>query len=188
VHSVFPAVPTAKLKGFAQKWARPFYFYMTNRVLEALNIVVRVCALGEYDSNVIGMAAEIIAEDMFGMTKTPRGTRHIDGTWMKDGLNQTIQVKAWSEARVTKYKNGTFLRLKETALPDELLVLLIYSSMPGYEIIYKGSPKDVGYVETSKLTRAIRFDTMKSREEISEILERLQKFRVSKGDKFNSEG
>src|SRR5687767_209084 len=113
---------------------------MSNRVEEILDIVCRTCALGEYNHNIIGMAAEVIAEDVFGMTKVPRGSRDIDGTWMKDEQNRTVQVKAWSESRVKRYKNGTFLRLKEANLPDDLLVLLIKSSQPGYEIIYNGPP------------------------------------------------
>jgi hypothetical protein len=143
---------------------------MSERVNEILKIVCRTCALGEYNHNIIGMAAEIIAEDVFGMVKTPRGSRDIDGTWMKDERNRTVQVKAWSEGRIKRYKNGTFLRLKEASLPDDLLLLLIYSSRPAYEIIYNGPPENVGYVEPNGLTRAIRFDTMKTRDDIAAIL------------------
>ena len=146
---------------------------MFDRVSEVLDIVCRVCVLGEYDSNVIGMAAEVIAEDVFGMTKVPRGTRDIDGAWMRNGSNRTVQVKAWSEARIRKYKNGTFLRLKEKALPDDLLVLLIYSSKPEYEIIYNGPPHDIGKFEPLLGTRAIRFDVMRTKEEIASILSAL---------------
>lgn len=141
------------------------------RVKEALEIVNRVCSLGEYDSNVIGMAAEIIAEDVFGMQKVSRGSKDIDGFWVKDGVNRSVQVKAWSERRVVRYKHGTFLRLKEQSLPDDLLLLLIYSSTPGYEVLYNGPANLVGYVE-SRGTRAIRLDVVRTGDEITQILDR----------------
>lgn len=143
---------------------------MKERVAEALDIVVRCSRLGEYDSNVIGMAAEIIAEEDFEMTKTPRGSRDVDGLLFLDGNEQTVQVKAWSESRIKRYRHGTFLRLNETALPDVLLCLLIYCSKPGYEVLYNGSPSMVGYVERTRPTRAIRFDSMLERDKIDLIL------------------
>jgi hypothetical protein len=45
-----------------------------SRVTEALDIVKRAKALGDYDSNVIGMAAEIIAEVQYicdGIIRNP---------------------------------------------------------------------------------------------------------------------
>jgi hypothetical protein len=144
-----------------------------DRVIEILDIVQRVAALGNYDSNTIGMAAEIIAEDVFGMQKVMRGTRDIDGFWMVDDLRKTVQVKAWSEARVKRYKSSTFLRLKVGSEPDKLLVLLVRNSRAGYDVLYDGSPLDVGYVEKSGLTRAIPFRAMKSIAEIKQILDDL---------------
>lgn len=144
-----------------------------NRVDEALDIVVRAAKLGEYDSNVIGMAAEVIAEVEFGMTKAPRGSRDVDGTWFVDGREHKVQVKAWSEARVRKYRQFTYFRLKEAALPDILLCLLIYCSRPGYEIIYNGPPSAVGYVEKNGRDRVIRFSHMKSLEDVTSVLRRL---------------
>jgi hypothetical protein len=144
-----------------------------NRIDEALDIVVRIATLGEYDSNVIGMAAEVIAEDEFGMTKALRGSRDVDGTWFVDGCHQKVQVKAWSEARVKKYRQFTYLRLKEDALPDVLLCILIYCSKPGYEIIYKGPPSAVGYVEKNGRSRVIRFSHMKTTEEVGSVLRSL---------------
>ncbi len=144
-----------------------------NRVTEALDIVVRVAALGDYDSNVIGMAAEIIAEDIFGMTKASRGKKDIDGLWKTGEETRTVQVKAWSEARVKKYRAGTFLRVKEVSASDDLLVLLIYCSKPDYAVLYHGPTKAVGYIEPSGASRAIRFDTMKTRDEVQQILNTL---------------
>ncbi len=143
---------------------------MKDRISEALDIVVRSSRLGEYDCNVIGMAAEIIAEDEFGMTKTPRGRRDVDGSWFADGRDHTVQVKAWSEGRVKRYRQFTYLRLKEDALPDVLLCILVYSSKPGYKILYNGSPLEVGYVEKNGRSRVIRFDHMMPREEAASVL------------------
>jgi hypothetical protein len=163
-----------------------------SRVSEALEIVVRACALGEYDTNVIGMAAEIIAEDDFGMSKVARGTRDVDGSWMKDGLNRTVQVKAWSERRIRRYKRGTFLTLREVSLPDDLLLLLIYSSKPGYEILYNGPASNVGLVD-SRGIRVIKFSAVKTSEEIDQILGRFEptiisQRRVSFGVSSNTQG
>jgi len=143
-----------------------------NRLDEALDIVVRAARLGEYDSNVIGMAAEVIAEVEFCMTKAPRGSRDFDGTWFIDGHQQKVQVKAWSEARVRKYKQFTYFRLRETALPDVLLCILIYGSKPGYEIIYNGPPSAIGYVDKNGRDRVIRFAHMKSPEDVAAVLRR----------------
>lgn len=143
---------------------------MTNRVAEALDIVRRVCALGEYDSNVIGMAAEIIAEDVFGMKRTPRGSKAIDGSWWCGESERTVQVKAWSEARVKRYREGTFFRVEENGAPDELLVLLVYSSKIGYEVLYRGPTNSIGRLEKGGLKRVIRLDSMKSSDEIARLL------------------
>ena len=143
------------------------------RVEEALDIVVRAARLGEYDSNVIGMAAEVIAEVEFGMTKSPRGSRDVDGTWFIDGRQYTVQVKGWSEARVKRYKQFTYFRLKEQYLPDVLLCILVYCTKPCYEILYNGSPRAIGYVEKNGRERVIRFADMKSPEEVVAVLRRL---------------
>jgi hypothetical protein len=143
---------------------------MESRVKEALEIVVRVARLGNYDSNVIGMAAEVIAEEEFGMIKTPRGRRHVDGTWFKDDREHTVQVKAWSEDRIRKYREFTYFRLKENALPDVLLCVLIYCSKPDYKIIYNGPPSSVGYVEKNGRDRVVRFGHMMSAEQIDSLL------------------
>lgn len=148
---------------------------MTNRVQEALDIVCRVARLGAYDTNVIGMAAEIIAEDMFGLRKTARGTRDIDGTWMSGGKEKRVQVKAWSEERVKRYGRGAFFQIPEGPHgPDELLVLLICSSQPRYEILYQGPAREVGRVEENGHTRAVRLDSMKTQQEIDTLLKKLR--------------
>lgn len=147
-----------------------------NRVSEILDIVVRVFKLGEYDSNVIGMAGEIIAEDVFGMRKTSRGKKAVDGYWKCGDQERTVQVKAWSESRVKKYKDKTFFRINGSMPPDELLVLLIYSSHAGYEVLYKGPTNAVGYIGVSKKygeCRVVRFGAIRSRAEIQQLLAKL---------------
>lgn len=141
-----------------------------NRILKALEMVVGAAELGQYDSNVIGMAAEIIAEEEFGMIKAPRGSRDVDGNWFKDGRDQTVQVKAWSEERLKKYRQFTYFRLRETSLPDVLLCILVYSSKRGYEVIYNGSPSEIGYVEKNGRDRVIRFAHMRDPEAVASIL------------------
>ena len=137
---------------------------MPDRVSEVLDIVVRACALGDYDSNVVGMAAEIIAEDVFGMIKVRRGTKDIDGVWNAKSGGRTVQVKAWSEARLNRYGQGTFFRIPEASAPDDLLVLLIYGSRAGYEILYKGPTKDVGSVreEQSGVNRIVSLEALRT--------------------------
>jgi hypothetical protein len=50
-----------------------------SRIAKALEIVKLAKQLGDYDCNVIGMAAEIIAEEEFGMSKAATGMKTIDG-------------------------------------------------------------------------------------------------------------
>jgi hypothetical protein len=127
------------------------------RVAKVLEIVRLVTELGEYDSNVIGMAAEIIAEEDFGMTKVHRGKKGIDGRWIYEGSDRTVQVKAWSEARVRRYKASSFLRINDAGVVDDLLVLLIHSSEPKYQVLYKGPITSVGYREEKWARRVIQF-------------------------------
>jgi hypothetical protein len=147
-----------------------------DRVSEVLDIVSRVSKLGNYDSNVIGMAAEIIAEDKFEMTKAERGTQTIDGYWFSGLTRRTVQVKAWSEARVKKYRSGTFFRINEQDAPDALIVLLIYSSKPKYEVLYNGPARAIGQLEHSTqhgIRRIVRFDSLRSRAEIEKLLDEM---------------
>ncbi|MGP8154032.1 MAG: DUF6998 domain-containing protein [Smithella sp.] len=144
-----------------------------DRVSEVLDIVSRVSKLGDYDSNVIGMAAEIIAEDIFKMTKAKRGKKTVDGYWSSDKTQRTVQVKVWSEARVRRYRSGTFFRIVEEDAPDDLIVLLIYSSKPKYERLYNGPARAIGKLEHSSkygIRRVVRFDVMRPKTEINKLL------------------
>lgn len=130
---------------------------MKERVAKALEIVKLATELGEYDSNVIGMVAEIIAEEDFGMTKVEKGKQGIDGRWIRNGSERTVQVKAWSEGRLRRYKASSELRIKDAKAADDLLVLLIHSSEAKYQVLYQGPIEAVGYREEKHSRRRIQF-------------------------------
>jgi hypothetical protein len=115
---------------------------MKPRTHKALEIVKMAAELGDYDSNVIGMAAEIIVEEEFGMTKTPRGSKGVDGIWFTEGNHRSIQVKAWSEKRLKDDGYSTFVRLKTDKVPDDLMLIVVLTSRPGYLVLYKGPTMD----------------------------------------------
>ncbi|MCH9758848.1 MAG: hypothetical protein K0U19_07060 [Proteobacteria bacterium] len=142
-----------------------------SRIKEALDIVKRAKALGDYDSNVIGMAAEIIAEEDFGMIKSPAGKKYIDGYIG----NYSIQVKSFSSGRVLKYKGAAFCRIPERKC-DKLIFILIYSNLEEYEILYNDNASTVGkrVKIKGKPYRDIRLDSLKSQDEINQILQKCQ--------------
>ena len=144
-----------------------------NRVHEALDIVKRAKALGDYDSNVIGMAAEIIAEHDFGMVKVSTGTQNIDGYLVQNGNEISVQVKGFSSGRVIRYKGGTFFRIPENS-SQQLIVVLIYSNLAEYEILYNGSTSVAGKKENNKPNRIVRLDSLKSQNEIDKIIQKCQ--------------
>ena len=147
---------------------------MKDRVKEALDIVRRAKALGDYDSNVIGMAAEIIAEEEHEMTKAPVGTRDIDGCLPND---KTIQVKGWSCSRVLTYRGGTFFRIPPVGGADMLMVILIYSRLAEYEVLYFGKSDDVGEIGSlrGKQERRVSLRNLRDEGEINCILEKCQR-------------
>jgi hypothetical protein len=148
-----------------------------NRIAEALDIVRRAKALGDYDSNVIGMAAEIIGEERFGMSKASPCTRTVDGYRRNGNSTESVQVKGWSCSRVSTYRNGTFFRIPAENGPDALLVVLFYSHIAEYEVLYFGEAARVGVVERNGKKRTIRLDALQSREQIARILEKIRRSR-----------
>ena len=144
-----------------------------SRVIEVLDIVKRAKALGDYDSNVIGMAAEVIAEDVFGMVKAPTGTKNIDGHIIQNDVKVSIQVKSFSSGRVLRYKGGTFFRIPENG-SEKLIVLLIYSHLAEYEILYNGNTNTAGKKENNKPNRIVRLDSLKQQNEIDKIIYKCQ--------------
>lgn len=144
-----------------------------SRVHEALDIAKRAKALGDYDSNVIGMVAEIIAEDVLGMIKSPAGTKNIDGHILENGKKLSVQVKAFSSGRVLRYKGGAKFRISENG-SEKLIVILVYSNLAEYEILYNGNADSVGKKESNKNTRIIQLNSLKSKSEVEGILEKAQ--------------
>ncbi|MCH8493418.1 MAG: hypothetical protein LAT53_09320 [Idiomarina sp.] len=144
-----------------------------NRIAEALDIVRRAKALGDFDTNVIGMAAEIIAEDDLGMKKAPAGAKTIDGFFYRESGIETVQVKAFSCSRVARYKGGTFFQVPAENGPDELVVIIFYSQLMEYEVLYVGKTELVGRMEANGKRRAIRLDSLCSKEKIAEILNKI---------------
>ena len=80
-----------------------------------------------------------------------------------------MQVKAWSETRIRTYRQGTFLRLNKSCKTDDLLVLLVYSSRPHFEVLFRGPIATIGRVEKSGAQR-IAFKDMKRPDEIQKLL------------------
>jgi len=126
-----------------------------SRITEALNIVRRAKALGGYDVNVIGMAGEIIAEDHYGMSKTSVGAKSIDGYWKLNGVERSVQVKGWSDARVRRCRGGTFFRIPIQDGPDDLLVILFMAEKEEYEVLYHGPAEAVGKPEKNGRTKVV---------------------------------
>jgi hypothetical protein len=141
-----------------------------DRVVEVLDIVFRAKQLGEYDSNVIGMAGEIVAEELFGMIKAPAGTKHIDGTVATPTGIRSLQVKAWSDARIKKYKKGTFFRLPIQKKADDLLIILFHASTKTYEVLYHGCADMVGKPEKNGKTKVVRLDHVVKGKKLEQII------------------
>ena len=132
-----------------------------NRIAEALDIVRRAKLLGDYDSNVVGMAAEVVAEDCFRMTKSPAGSKYIDGHWSPNGLPRSVQVKGWSSNRVARYRGASFFTVSATTHADDLLVLLFYWRVMEYEVLYVGPTNEVGLLQREGRQRYVRLDDLK---------------------------
>jgi uncharacterized protein DUF6998 len=118
-----------------------------NRVTRALRIAKLAHSLGNYDTNVMGMVGEVIAEEIFGMTKTSRQTKDVDGHIMIDGAARSVQVKTLSCERLATYGGGAKFRVAEGSHPERLLVLVVFSQVGKYEVAYNGPTGAVGKVE-----------------------------------------
>lgn len=118
-----------------------------NRVTRALRIAKLAHSLGNYDTNVMGMVGEVIAEEVFGMTKTSKQAKDIDGHIMIDGASRSVQVKTLSCERVASYGGSAKFRVAEGDHPERLLVLVVFSRAAKYEVAYHGPTAAVGKVE-----------------------------------------
>ena len=141
-----------------------------NRIEEALDIVKRAKALGDYDVNVIGMAGEVIAEDRFGMSKTAVGSKAIDGYWRSGGESRSVQVKGWSDARIRRYRGGTFFRVPSEGGPDDLLVILFLAARKEYIILFNGPTSSVGVMEKNGKFKVVRLDQLVETSGLKELL------------------
>ena len=140
-----------------------------DRIAAALDIVRRANALGDYDSNVIGMAAEIVAEERFGLVRTRSGSRDIDGHMVVDGEKRSVQVKAWSSSRLKRYQGGAKITLHTSGIADYLLVMVFYASVSQYEVIYHGPTNRAGKIEKSGVKRIILFRDLMHPADVSRI-------------------
>ncbi|WP_428421365.1 DUF6998 domain-containing protein [Methylibium sp.] len=141
-----------------------------DRIAEALDIVRRATLLGDYDSNVVGMAAEIIAEERFGMERQARGAQHIDGHWTRDGRNRSVQVKGWSSSRIVRYGKYAFAEVRAAARADDVLVVLIYCYTSEYDVLYCGPTEKAGIAKKNGLHRYVRLDHLVHGEELARIV------------------
>jgi hypothetical protein len=140
-----------------------------DRITEALEIVKRAKALGDYDSNVIGMAAEIVAEERFGLVRTKSGSKDIDGHFTVNGELRSVQVKGWSNSRLNRYKGGAKITVKTAGIADYLLVIVFYASVAQYEVIYNGPMHRAGKIERSGVKRIILFKDLVHSADVARI-------------------
>jgi hypothetical protein len=142
-----------------------------DRIREALDIVYRAKMLGNYDSNVVGMAGEVIAEEALGMQKASAGMRNIDGHRLIDGTARTVQVKSWSSTRVARYGAPVFCTMRADQQADDLVVILVYCEEREYEVLYDGPSTAIGQVR-SQGTRYVRLDDLAQGDRLEEIVKR----------------
>ena len=118
------------------------------------------------------------------MTKTKRGQKDVDGSWLVEENSRTVQVKAWSEKRVKDCRDDTKLRLKLANPPDDLLVLLVHSSERKFTELYKGPASEVGNIEVLK---GVQFRKVSLRHLIAALSQSVQDeiYLLSKKDRPN---
>lgn len=143
-----------------------------DRIAQALELVRLAKSLGQYDSNVIGMAAEIIAEERFGMSKAPPCTKAIDGYWYSGGATESVQVKGWSSARIQRYRANSFFRIDTAGGPDRLLVIAFFCRSAEYEVLYFGPTSAVGRLERNGRTRVVKLADLLDATRLDAVLSR----------------
>lgn len=143
-----------------------------DRIAEALDIVRRAKRLGDYDSNVVGMAGEVIAEQAFGMRKSSAGSQNVDGYWGDASARRSVQVKSWSSTRVARYGGAVFCTVRASKHADDLVVILIFCEEMAYEVLYSGPADRVGRLRDSGKERYIRLDDLAEGERLAQIQSR----------------
>jgi hypothetical protein len=96
------------------------------------------------------MVGEIVAEDLLGLTKTPKQCKDIDGHYLHEGNQVSVQVKTLSTSRIAKSGGGTKLRVSGDVHPEHLVVLLVFRKRPAYRVLYQGPSQEVGKIEVVK--------------------------------------
>ena len=119
----------------------------THRVRRALRIVALARSLGDYDTNVLGMVGEIIAEDLLKLKKAPKQSKDIDGHYFHKDNQVSVQVKALSTSRIARYGGGVKFRISADIHPQHLVVLLVFRKRPAYIMLYQGPSQEVGKTE-----------------------------------------
>lgn len=104
-------------------------------------------SLGGYDTNVMGMVGEVIAEETLGMAKAPAQSKDIDGHLLLAGERRSLQVKTLSAARLTTYGRGAKFRVAAGVHPEQLLVLVVFPRAASYKVAYFGPTTSVGKLE-----------------------------------------
>ena len=140
-----------------------------DRIAEALEIVRRAKALGDYDSNVIGMAAEIVAEERFGLKRTSSGSKDIDGHVVVDGVTRSVQVKGFSSGRIQRYQGGAKFAIHTSGCADMLLVLVFYAKIAEYEVVFYGPTRDVGKVSGCGTKRIVFLRDLATPKDVARI-------------------
>lgn len=124
---------------------------MNHRVEIALKIVKLAHSLGsDYDSNVIGLAGEVIAEEFLGMKKAKRQSRDIDGHIETIEGRQSVQVKTLSSLRIRKHGGTVKVRVAASKELTRLAVILIFPERGEFAILYDGLTQNVGKIEIVK--------------------------------------
>src|SRR5438552_1854733 len=100
---------------------------MNARVRRVLRIARLTRGLGpDYDCTIVGVAGEVIAEEILGMKKAPRQSRGVDGHIQSNGRNESVQVKSLSSGRVRKSREQATFKICSDPSPDRLVVVVVH--------------------------------------------------------------
>lgn len=122
--------------------------FSMDRISRALRIAKLAHSLGEYDTNVLGIVGEVIAEERFGMRKASKQSKDSDGHVLVDGVARSLQVKTLSSSRIAAYRGGAKFRVAHGVHPEYLLVLLVFPLFCTYEVLFYGPASSVGRAES----------------------------------------
>ena len=148
----------------------------TDRITTALEIARLARSLGNFDTNVLGMVGEVIAQDVLGMTKAPPQSKGIDGHIQVGTAQRSVQVKALSARRVAGKRpvGSSGFRVAWGDHPERLVVVIVFTKIGKYQIIFNNDASSVGKSVTVKGVRRREVcvsDLYKNREhELKELI------------------